>query len=97
MDDSVNDEVFTEGLQSPQCVKILIKCLRNLESKVEELHSISNATKENQIKDDGHLANLKKSIEFISTKFEVYEKERKEKEAAINLLKVEVVSVKKKK
>ena len=32
LDDSVNDEVFTEGLQSPQCIKILIKCLRNLES-----------------------------------------------------------------
>ena len=96
MDDSVNDEVFTEGLQSPQCVKILIKCLRNLESKVEELHSISNATKENQIKGDGYLANFKKSVEFISTQFEVYEKERKEKEEAINLLKVEVASVKKK-
>ena len=97
LDDSVNDEVFTEGLQSPQCVKILIKCLRNLESQVEELHSISNATKEKQIKGDGHLADLKKSFEFISTKFEVYEKERKEKEEAINLLKAEVASVKKKK
>ena len=78
-DDSVNCKVSTEGLQSPQCVKILIKCLRNLESKVEELHSISNATKENQIKGDGHLTDLKKSVEFISTNFEVYEKERKEK------------------
>ena len=26
LDDSVNYEVFTEGLQSPQSVKILIKC-----------------------------------------------------------------------
>ena len=96
LDNSVNDKVFTEGRQSPQCVKILIKCLRNLESKVEEFCSISNATKENQIKGDGHLANLKKSVEFISTKFEVYGKERKEKEEAINLLKAEVASVKKK-
>ena len=77
--DSVNGEVFTEGLQSPQCVKILIKCLGNLESKVEELHSISNATKENQIKGDGHLADLKKSVEFISTKFEVYEKKKEKR------------------
>ena len=93
LDDSVNDEVFAEGLQCPQCVKTLIKCLRNLESKVEELRSISNATKANQFKGDGHLADFKKSVEFISTKFEVYEKERKEKEEAINLLKAEVASV----
>ena len=85
-DDSVNDVVFTEGLQSPQCVKILIKCLRNLESKVEELHSISNATKENQIKGDEHLADLKKSVEFISTEFDVYEIRKKEKKRKKQLI-----------
>ena len=42
------------------------------------------------------LPTLRNSFEFISTKFEVYEKERKEKEEAINLLKAGVASVKKK-
>ena len=93
LDDSMNDEIFAEGLQSSQFVKVLIKCLRNLENKVQELCSFASDAKESQIKGDGHLADLKKSVDTISSKFEEYEKIREEKEAEINSLKEKVDSV----
>ena len=70
LDDSMNDDIFAEGFQSSQFVKMLIKCLRNLENKIQDLCSFASGAKESQIKGDGHLTDLKKSVDFISSKFE---------------------------
>ena len=93
LDDSVNDDIFAEGLQSAQFVKMLIKCLRNLENKVQDLCCFASSAKESQIKGDGHFTDLKKSVDTIVTQFEEYEKDRQEKEAEINSLKEKVDSV----
>ena len=93
LDDSVNDNIFAEGLQLVKFVKMLIKCLRNLETKVHDLCCFASSAKESQIKGDGHFTDLKKSVDTIVTQFEEYEKDRQEKEAEINSLKEKVDSV----
>ena len=95
LDDSMNDEIFVEGFQSPEFIKILIKCLKNLENKVQELCLTTGTTKEQQIKGDKHLTELKVSVDFISKKFDQYEVDRKEREEEIKNLKSEVRILKK--
>ena len=34
---SLSDEVFSDGLNSLECAKILVNCLRNIENKIKEL------------------------------------------------------------
>ena len=34
---SLSDELFSYGFNSPECVKILVNCLRNIENQVKEL------------------------------------------------------------
>ena len=93
LDDSVNDDIFADGLQSAQFVKMLMKCLRNLENKVQDLCCFASSAKESQINGDGHFTDLKKSVDTIVTQFEEYEKDRQEKEAETNSLKEKVDSV----
>ena len=50
LDDSVNDDIFAEGLQSAQFLKMLIKCLRNLKNKVQDLCCFASSAKESQRK-----------------------------------------------
>ena len=69
--------VFAESLKSNECVKILMRCLKNLEIEVKELKQTNNA---NQIKDEGRLLNLKDAVDFISNKFDDFGCYRLEKE-----------------
>ena len=39
------DDVFSQGLKSPECVKILFNCLQNLETKMKSIKEISLAAK----------------------------------------------------
>ena len=40
LDDSNNpDDVFTEGLSSPDCVKILYNCIKNVENQILGIRS----------------------------------------------------------
>ena len=45
------DDVFAQGLKSPECVKLLFNCLQNLETEMKSVNQISLAAKEWQIKD----------------------------------------------
>ena len=44
-----NHDVFEEGLDSSNCRSILFDCLKNLESKVNEIFANTYTLKENQI------------------------------------------------
>ena len=69
---SLSDEVFSNGLNSPECAKILLNCVRNIENQVKELFILNEETQIAQIK-------VTESLEFFSNKF--YElRERKQKE-----------------
>ena len=62
LDDSNNpDDVFTEGLSSPDCVKILFNCIKNVENQIHSIHSKTEEIKISQIKGEQHLMDLNKT------------------------------------
>ena len=80
------DDAFSQGLKSPECVKILFNCLQNLETEMKSIKEISLAAKDWQIKRIEELNDMSKAINFINKKFEDFEKTLKEKEEEIKLL-----------
>ena len=75
---SDDTDVFTKGIESPRCASILYDCLKNLESKVNEIYELSSSTKDAQIKDAKYLEDVSESIKFINEKFEEYEADWKQ-------------------
>ena len=66
----------------------------NLEEKMNDLYMLANSNKEMQIKGHKQLTDLTSLMEFLTSKFDVLEKERKEKDELINGLQIEVSSFK---
>ena len=60
--------------------------MKNLEEKINELFQITSSAKDGQIKGELQLKDLNEAVNFISTKFDEYEKERKEREQIIENL-----------
>ena len=87
-------DVCEEGVESADCRKVLFNCLKNLEQKVNDLYMLANINKEMQIKGGKQLIELTSSVEFLTSKFDDLEKERKEKYDLINSLQIEVSSLK---
>ena len=68
-DDSNNpNDIFTVGLSSPDCVKILYNCIRNVENQILGIHSKTEETKMSQIEGEQHLIDLNKTVNFICEK-----------------------------
>ena len=82
--------VFAESLKSNECVEILMNCLKNLEKEVKELNGLASSNNANQIKGERQLLDLKEAVDFISNKFDSFERDRLEKEKVIKDLKEEV-------
>ena len=61
---------------------------------MNDLYLLANSNKEMQIKGDKQLIDLTSSVEFLTSKFDELEKERKEKDELINSLQIEVSSLK---
>ena len=70
-------------LQRRQCVEILMNCLKNLEKEVERLKDLSSPNNANQIKGERQLLDLKDVVDFISNKFDDFERDRLEKKKVI--------------
>ena len=70
--------------------------MKNLEKKMNELFQTTSSAKDSQFKGELRLKDLNEAVNFISTKFDKYEKERKEREQLIEKLE-ENVSVMNKK
>ena len=86
-------DVFEESLNSEDCVKVLLSCLRNLKKEVKDIHKLTLSNNSNQIKGEKQLADLSQSIKFISDKFNEFEKERQEQKKVIEELRGEVSSL----
>ena len=41
---SIVDSVFTNSIDSPECLQILFNCYRNVEKSVKEIHEIQGKT-----------------------------------------------------
>ena len=83
------DDVFSQGLKSPEYVKILLNCLQNLETEMKSIKEISLAAKDWQITGTEQLNDMNKAINFINEKFENFEKPLKKKDEEIKLLEKE--------
>ena len=70
------DEVFSDGLNSPELAKLLVNCLKSIENQVKELFTFHEGAKQSQIK-------VTESFEFMSAKFDDLEKEIKKKNEKI--------------
>ena len=64
--------------------------MKNLENKMNEMFQITSSAKDSPIKGELQLKDLNETINFIRTKFEEYEKERKEMEQIIKNLEKKV-------
>ena len=87
-------DILEEGVESADCQKVLLNCLKNLDQKMNDFYMLDNSNKEIQIKDEKQLLDLTSSVKFLKTKFDELEKERKEEDEWINNLQIEVFSVK---
>ena len=77
-------DFFEEGLDSSSYRSILFDCLKNLESKVNEISE--NTNKKNQIKGENQLTDLTEAVNFLSENFHEFEIDRKLKEEIIKSL-----------
>ena len=84
-------DIFEKDVESDDCWKVLFNCLRNLEQKINDPYMLANSNKEMQIKGDKQLIDLTSSVEFLTSKFNELEKERKEKYELINSLQIQVL------
>ena len=75
--------LFAESLKANECVEILINCLKNLEEEVKKLKDLASYNSANQIKGKRQLLDLKDAVEFISNKFDEFERDRLDKEKII--------------
>ena len=91
--DSPSD-VFQESLKSPDCMKILLNCFKNLDKQVKELYILAQSNNEKHIKGEKQLLDLTESINFMTKRFDNYEKDWAEKEKLIKDLREEVPSLK---
>ena len=87
-------DIFEEGVESVDCREVLFNCLKKLEQKMNDLYLLANSNKEMQIKGDKQLIDLTSSVDFLTSKFDELERERKEKDELINSLQIEVSSLK---
>lgn len=78
-----NTEVVTEN----QSVEVTLK---DLQAKMVEMFRLAQKTNESQIKGERQLIDLTKSVKYISDQFDIYEKDRKEKEEIIKNLEEKV-------
>ena len=75
-------------------MKILLTCFKNLDKQVKELYILAQSNNEKHIKGEKQLLDLTESINFMTKKFDDYEKDRAEKEKLIKDLREEVSSLK---
>ena len=60
--------------------------MENIEKKMEELCIATKNTKESQIKGEMQVVSMNETINFISEKFDEFEKDRREKDKIIKNL-----------
>ena len=72
-------DIFEDGVESADFQKVVFNCLKNLEEKMNDLYMLANSNKGMQIKGDKQFIDLISSVEFLTSKFDELERERKKK------------------
>ena len=92
---SSNVEVFSDEKQISAALNSLQQCLLNVQQEVRDIRRISESTQQSQIKGEGQLMELTKSINYINEKFKEYEEERKADKEIIKKLQQNLSSMSK--
>ena len=72
-------DVFNDGLDNEDCRGILLNCLKNLEKEVKYKGVQSTGTDRHRLKANSRSLIFQNQSNFITDKFDEYEKEREEK------------------
>ena len=72
-------DVFNNALDNEDCRGILLSCLKKIEKEGKTIRILVDQNRQTQIKGKQSIAELSKSVKFITDKFGEYEKEREEK------------------
>ena len=86
------DDVFAESLKSPECIEILLNCLKNVERQRKDIYTLAHSTQDHETKSEKQLIDLTESMIFLSDKFKEYEEDRAKIDKIIEDLKSEVDS-----
>ena len=84
-------------MKSPECLHILVNCMRNIETKIKEIQEMNQVTQDNLIKGECLLRDFVKSIEFQNEKFDELERDNRKKEDKIDELEEKTRQMDKKK
>ena len=76
----IPNDLFTESLKDPDCVALLLNCIKKMEKQITQIFDNTNELKEKQIKDKSQLQKPSNSVDFITKKFDKYRQEKKERE-----------------
>ena len=87
---------FFESLKLNECVEILMNCLKNIKKDVKELKNLASSNNTSQIKSERQFLDLRDAVDFISNKFDDFERGRLENEKIIKDLKEEVTYLREK-
>ena len=69
-----------------------MNCMQNLEKQVGQIFKMLQKTEDRQINSECQLTDLAKGVDFITQKFDEYEKNRREKDAITATLQSELKS-----
>ena len=62
----IPDDLFTESLKDPDCVTLLLNCIKKMEKQITQIFDNTNELKEKQIKDESHSQELSDATDFIN-------------------------------
>ena len=78
----IRDDLFTESLKEPDCVAILLNCIKKMEKQITQIFDNTNKLKEKQIKGESHLQELSDAVDFLPRSLiNTNMKERREKKS----------------
>ena len=86
---SLSDEVFADGLNSPELAKLLVCSLRNIEAQVKNLFKVNEEAKISHIKMTVSLDALSKKIDELETKIKSEDEKIKLLENRVEILEEE--------
>lgn len=72
-------------MKSPECFHILVNSMKNIKAKVK-VCEMNPVTQDNQIKSEGQLRDLNKSMKFYNEMFNELQRDNRKKEEEINEL-----------
>ena len=71
-------------MKSPECLHILVNCMKNIEARIKEIWEMNQVTQDNQIQGECQLRDLVKSIELYNEKFDELERDNRKKRKLMN-------------